>query len=251
MECHAFEIPLFEVKKKKIFNFFKEKKKSGYICKECLQHVSSSRSLNYFLQSHLKLHPSKWTSYLRAVADEIVIHVPKSSGYDTLKLVTLLIDENEQEFSLRFPISRIERDFSSLTDMSNLDGFEGTLQKEYNSSCVGPYMGPYDQHKSLHLNCQLAASDLDYNQYTSFIHHEEFHCKTFSVKDSYEGLPALEQIDGLQVEGGAESIDQDANENGGEEEDEDAYRVFYTCQKKGCKIPCPCRPCCLEEEQCD
>jgi hypothetical protein len=135
--------------------------------------------------------------------------------------------------------------------MSNLDGFEGTLQKEYNSSCVGPYMGPYDQHKSLHLNCQLAASDLDYNQYTSFIHHEEFHCKTFSVKDSYEGLPALEQIDGLQVEGGAESIDQDANENGGEEEDEDAYRVFYTCQKKGCKIPCPCRPCCLEEEQCD
>ena len=112
--------------------------------------------------NHLKSHPEKWNVYLRDVADALLIHIPRSSNIDSMKRVTLIIDENEIEFSLRFPLSRIQRDLSNLKIQKKFDEFEGRIQKEYNSSCVGPYMGPYDQHKALALKSQLASSDLDF-----------------------------------------------------------------------------------------
>ena len=208
MEGSNIEIPLQKVKREIILNFFEQKRNGRLICKECLHPVSSPSGKKYNLQNHLKLHPEKWNMYLRDVADALLIHIPRSSDIDSMKLVTLIIDENEMEFSLRFPLSRIQRDFSNLNIKKKFDEFEGRIQNEYNSSCVGPYMGPYDQHKALSLKSQLVSSDLDFEKYTNFIHPDNLKCKTFSVKDSYESFPKLGKVDALQIETGANSDEQ-------------------------------------------
>ena len=247
MECSNIEIPLLKVKRHVILNFFKENK-NKIICKSCSHVVNSASSENYNLQSHLKLHPELWNSYLHAVADAIETKVPKSSGIDSMKLVTLIIDKDEMEFSLRFPLSRIMRDVSNLNVQKAFDGLEGRIQADFNSSCVGPYMGPYDQHESLGLKSQLAESDMDFERYTHFIHPEELDCRRFSINEAlYGGLKDVEKIDAIQFED--ENIDDQDDGSTGDQDDEEEH-VVYTCQRQSCKIPCPCAPCSLDEKQC-
>ena len=68
--------------------------------------------------------------------------------------------------------------------METLSGFEGRVQKEYNTHPIGQYMGPYDQNEHLKLSIQLPNSNLDYKSYTEF-NHAGGECYEFSVR-SYE-----------------------------------------------------------------
>ena len=74
---------------------------------------------------------------------------------------------------------------------------EQRIQNDYNSCPVGPFMGPYDQHKSLNLSSQLETSDLDFARYTEFIHPEHVQCKRFAIKDTYDEYPDLHKIDAI------------------------------------------------------
>ena len=71
------------------------------------------------------------------------------------------------------------------------------IQNDFNSCPVGPFIGPYDQHKSLNLRCQLATPDLDFDQYTEFILPEHVQCKRFAIKDTYDEYPDLHKIDAI------------------------------------------------------
>ena len=238
MEGFRVEIPLLKVKKEVILSFYEEKTPDLAMCKTCSEHIKYDGA---GLQNHLKFHQVQWNLYLGKVSHVIMDSIPRSSGIDPMKLLAVIIDKNNTEFSLRFPLSRIQRDLSNLQVNHVLEGFDGRLQREYNYNCVGPYMGPYDQNKALPLSCQLSASSLDFDKYTQFIHPENQSCQIFSVKDTYEEVDDVCKLDCLHIEGDVKSDDKTVDEE---------EHVLYTCQHKGCKIPCPCSVCCTADEQC-
>ena len=106
----------------------------------CSQSVLSASFQGVKLRIHLKSHPQEWNSYLCGVADTISANIPKSSGFDCMKLVALIVDE-EEDFNLRFPVSRIMRDSSNSQVVEVFAGFKQRIQNDYNSWVFGPYMG--------------------------------------------------------------------------------------------------------------
>ena len=162
---------------------------------------------------------------------------------NVLKLKTVLEgSDGEHDFILSFPKSRIERQaFPDLENNVVLDGFKGRIQKQYNGCPVGPYAGPYDQNENLELKTQLPKSNLDYNNYTEYIHDEANTCRKFKIKKSYDEKKDLEKIDALDVDEMVKLND---------EEEKEGTRITYTCQRRKCKIPCPCSLCCTNRGQC-
>ena len=150
-----------------------------------------------------------------------------------MKLVTLIIDENGKDFSLKFPLSRIQRNLSNIKVSKNFEGFEGRVQRDFNSSFIGPCMGPYDQNKVLSLSSQLVGTDLDFNKYTQFIHPEHLKCKSFAIKESYDMSNDLSKIDVLLKDDQKTEDDEKSDDD----QDSDDDHIFYTCQFKRCKIP--------------
>ena len=165
------------------------------------------------------------------------------SNSQSLILETEMYSKSSDErFHLRLPISRINHGSEKeLKSTHVFEGFRGRIQKEYNGSPVGPYEGPYDQDPKLPLYAQLSKSKLDYDKYTNFSHPENIHCKVFQIKEKPEDIEDLNRIELLEVEKDSTDIFV---------KPDDDRRVFYTCLKKSCMIPCPCRPCNSSEGQC-
>ena len=240
MEGFRVEIPLLKVKREVILSFYEQKTPDMAVCKTCREQINYS---GFGLQTHLKFHQVQWNSYLDKVTDIIMDRIPRSSGIDAMKL--LAVNKNETEFSLQFPLSRIQRDRSNLRVNQVLEGFDGRLQKDYNSSCVvGPYMGPSDQNKALPLSCQLSESCLDFDQYTQFIHPENLSCQTFAIKETYEEIGDVTKIDSLLIGQNVESDETTATDDYEEE------HVLYTWKCTKCKIPCVRSFCCTGDDQC-
>ena len=164
-----------------------------------------------------------------------------------LEISVSLVDPSSQEqFTLHFPLSRQSRDSSKLNVTVSLDGFDGHLQLEYNQGPLGPYQGPYDQHKALALNVQLPDSDLNFQDYTEFRHSTDMECQKFKIKDSYENIGHLEKIQSLEIDTSDNSnSSEDEEDNGGDDEN-----LHYTCRNGNCRIPCICLLCCVDEQQC-
>ena len=244
MEAYRIEIPLSKLKESLILHYFDLKKKSLIkvaLCKICSNPVVFSYDSHGNLAKHLKLHDETWTLYLNKLADAIDREVPSSLCFDPLKLASLIFDRDTgEEFSLRLPVSRIQRDFDNLKVTEVLTGVQRRLQTEYNSCPVGQFVGPYDQNEALHLSIQIPGADLDFEKYTQFVHPNSVCCKTFSIKDSYDNIEDLSKIESLNVEddGVPEDDEYDSDE-----------QMYYTCQNEQCKIPCPCSPC-YGETQC-
>ena len=249
MEGFRIEIPLLKVKGEVISSFFDKNGPDVALCKTCGENIlfNQTNLHDYVLQNHLKLHQNQWHLYLQNLSDLIIADIPRSSGIDVMKLLALIIDDNGEEYSLEFPLSRVARDFSKLTVTEVLEGFNGRIQNEYNSNCVGPYMGSYDQNESLHLNVQLSATNLDFEKYTEFIHSEKLSCQSFSIKDNYDNIDDVSKIDSLQIAEDSDLEDEDSEDDDDEEDD----TVYYTCQNRKCKIHCPCAQCYAKEEQCN
>ena len=156
-----------------------------------------------------------------------------------LKLETIIVDlQSNETLRMSFPKSRIKRNITELKDVGILDRFEGRIQKEYNESPVGQYMGPYDQNKKLKLAVQLPMSKLDFEDYTSFLHQELEPCRILDIGDSYNQIDDLKKIDVLKISD--KDISDVQNMRCKFEKD---GRIFYSCQNGGCFIPCPCLPC--------
>lgn len=175
---------------------------------------------------------------------EILLKV-KGPGNPVLKTETNIEDHGRQEsFKLSFPRSRSVRVFSNLKDIDLLDGFEGRVQKEYNECPVGSYVGPYDQNESLSLSLQLPNSNLDYENYSEFVHPQNVSCRHYSISTKYVEFDDLKKLDALEIH--TEESDEDEKED----DDEEKEKEFYTCYQKKCRIPCPCSPCSTLENQC-
>ena len=58
-----------------------------------------------------------------------------------------------KKFQLSLPSSRVCRS-EHINDNVQLAGFQGRVQREYNTCPVGCYAGPYDQNEKLKLNLQ-------------------------------------------------------------------------------------------------
>ena len=205
---------------------------SGYVENISKDKVSSLVNLAAELGIHyLSSELSKPESYTEAV--------PR---VNILKLKTVIESSgSEDPFKLSFPKSRIDRQtLSNHENIVKLDGFKGRLQKEYNACPVGPYSGPYDQNENLELKIQLPKSNLDYENYTSYIHDEQSICRKFKVKRSYAEKKDLEKIDTLEF----------AEIRFDDEKEMEKTRVYYTCQRRKCEIPCPCILCCTDKGQC-
>ena len=149
-------------------------------------------------------------------------------------------------FNLSFPQSRISKDFvqyESTLD-SQLDKEKNDIKTEYNSNPIGPYMGPYDQSDCIPLKAQLSDSTLDHQQYSQFKHDDGLKCRNFEIvpEAEYRKLDDLEKIDSLQI-----SEHNDMEEDGHTSVRD---RIYYTCSKGCCVIPCCCKDCCLQEPQC-
>ena len=115
-------------------------------CKTCCEDVSLEKEKNS-LEDHLKLHPAKWSLYLTKLAKAMEPELSQSVNIDDLKLATLMVDiDDEKEYFLKLPMSRLSRVRSRLKVNEILTGFEGRIQKEHKSSPVGRYMGSYDQN---------------------------------------------------------------------------------------------------------
>ena len=71
-----------------------------------------------------------------------------------------------KKFQFSMPSSRVSRS-EQINDTVQLAGFQGRVQREYNTCPVGCYAGPYDQNEKLKLSVQLPMSKLDYKSYCS------------------------------------------------------------------------------------
>ena len=229
MVHYTVEIPLLKLKKSKLIEYFDEKETSCirlYVCDECKTVVLRKTELG----SHLEKHPKIWRQYLVELAEVLKPKIPEANTIESLKLVTEVIDEKtDEQISLRMPRSRIERNFENLQVSEHLQGFHSRLQKEYNSCPVGQYAGPYDQNECLSLDIQLPGTDMNFEKYTSFVHPDDVNCNEFSITDSYNEKNDLAKIDSLTTGQNSQSDTGD--------------QTFYTCQAKGCKIPCICSVC--------
>ena len=163
------------------------------------------------------------------------------------KLCTQISRGSQKPFTLSLPQSRMTRNFSNLKHLETLEGFNGRVQEEYNKCPIGEYAGPYDLNEKLKLDILLPNTNLDYLQYSDFIHPENVSCRVFHVEKGYENLSDLDKIDALNI---LKSDDCASDDQSGDSNDEDTGKVYYTCQKKKCRIPCPCAPCCTQEKQC-
>ena len=107
---------------------------------------------------------------------------------ECLKVDTeMLNDDTKEMFSLRLPISRIgRRNVNTRIVSHTFEGFRGRIQKEYNSSPVGPYEGSYDQNPQVPLSAQLSKSKLSYEKYTRFSHPQSTNCKRFQINENFE-----------------------------------------------------------------
>ena len=181
------------------------------------------------------------TSINRNNHEEII--VDKVEGVSPgIKLSTTIVEENDLSFKLSLPKSRNIRYWSNMGQIKHLDGFPGRLQNEYNHCPVGKYAGPYDQNEILKLKIQLRKSDLDHDGYSGFIHSDSKSCREFCVKHNYANVGDHEKIDTLDLlRKDNQAVDHKIRENN---------RIYYTCQFKKCKIPCPCSPCCTTAGQC-
>ena len=151
-------------------------------------------------------------------------------------------ETSSEKFSLRLPLSRVDHITThKVICHDSFEGFKGRVQKEYNESPVGPYEGPYDQDSRVPLYAQLPKSRLNFDQYTNFIHQEEMQCKVFRIKPMSENIDDLKKIESLEVCGeSSEGFVRPENDE----------KVFYTCSKKSCVIPCPCHTCSFDDRQC-
>ena len=248
MEGRKIEFCLPNIREQVIWIFFKRiSSHYGTIgtfgkCKTCSEDIYLEKD-KFNLHEHLKLHPLKWDLYLKKLADVIRKDLPSSTVIDALKLATLFVDfETEKEYFLKLPLSRVSRLNCHQNTTEVMTEFEGRIQKEYNGSPVGQYMGSYDQNEALKLDIQLPESELDFDGYTQFRHPDDVSCKEYSIKNTYKYFDDLHKIDALE-------IDDDPNPY---DDDEDETQLMYTCHKKGkgCRIPCPCSPCSTGESQC-
>ena len=166
-----------------------------------------------------------------------------SLNFDRELKIRTELDFNGRSILLRFPKSRLGRKKSKDLDDSSkflADEFKRRVKNEYNNHPVGQYMGPYDQPKDLSLSAQLPNSKLDFERYTQFYHNGTT-CYNYKI-GNYKKYKALEKIDSYQIDS-----EKECNENNSEEDD---VNIYYTCQHKKCKIPCPCAHCCSEMVQC-
>ena len=191
------KIPLINLKESIIEKYFEEVKESLiklFVCRECETPVAFS-AIN--LSEHLKEHTESWNAYLENLADAIN---PYKQKIDALQISTSLFDKtSSQQFSLRFPFSRITRDFENLDDSIHLQGLNACLQVQYNTCPVGQYAGPYDQNEMLPLSIQLPGTDLNFDKYTIFSHPDDVQCSQFIITQSYESLNDLSKIKSLEV----------------------------------------------------
>ena len=165
---------------------------------------------------------------------------------ENLKIETKILDSNGISFTLSFPASRIHRDLSRLGSVHVLEGFQGRVQATYNTDPVGQYAGPYDQNEGLSLTVQLPNTDLSFERYTEFSH-SCTSCHKFSIGKDYAELDDLCKLDALEIKQ-IEYSDSDSDEDSIESSDD---KIVYTCEHKGCSIPCPCSPCSKGDEQCN
>ena len=178
--------------------------------------------------------------------DSVLDVDPLKLGSTLLSIETIVIDQKcGDSVNLSFPKSRIKREASKNEVMETLSGFEGRVQKEYNTHPIGQYMGPYDQNEHLKLSIQLPNSNLDYKSYTEFIH-SGGECYEFSVR-SYEKHADHEKIDAYKIKARIGDLEEGF--------DDESYETktgvkYYTCQYRKCKIPCLCPQCSLNQEQC-
>ena len=162
---------------------------------------------------------------------------------DHLKLDTVLeCKESDENYYLRLPQSRVKRRDSNMTKKCQIfEGFKGRVQKEFNCSPVGKFEGNYDQDPQVPHYAQLPKSRLDFDKYTNFCHSETMQCKTFKIRNDYRIFDNLRKIESIEVEKNSKDMFV---------KPDDDKKVFYTCTKKYCKIPCPCHTCNTNIGQC-
>jgi uncharacterized C2H2 Zn-finger protein len=153
-----------------------------------------------------------------------------------LKVVTS-INHSDKSVNLKFPKSRQGRDsHNNSIKQVQQKGFRGRIQTEYNQHPVGKYMGPYDQNKKLRLSAQLPKSKLDFKAYSEFSHDGN---KCFAYKiEQYDDLGELQKIDSYKIESEIDSSEDKSIDVDSE--------IYYTCQHRLCRIPCPCSHCCSD-----
>ena len=149
---------------------------------------------------------------------------------------------SDQTVNLHFPRSRIARPTVPNTVKQCFSNtFKLRVQEEYNCHPVGQYVGPYDQNEKLSLNAQLPKSNLDFTSYTEFIHDGK-KCFEYETRN-YESYSDLDKIKSYRIKSEIECADN--------KDEDDNINIYYTCQHKLCKIPCPCAHCNSDVTQCN
>ena len=68
-------------------------------------------------------------------------------------------------------------------------------------------------------------------------------CKKFKIKNNYDSYGDLHKIESLEIV-------EDCNEQYTKSDDDNDQKIYYTCTKNFCFIPCPCHPCSSQKRQC-
>ena len=133
-----------------------------------------------------------------------------------LKIKTTMVSKYGS-LTLSFPECRSSRKNRNQIEVyENLTGFDGRIQKEYNTHPVGKYMGPYDQNKNLKLRIQLPDSHLDFQNYTEFCHDGK-ECFALDLK-SNGSYSDLDKIDAHKIASKIVDV-EDSNSDSDEEHD--------------------------------
>ena len=143
---------------------------------------------------------------------------------------------------IRYPESRKHRTVKS--DPKSKSDWQKHVCKTYTDNPVGSYQGHFD--RPMNSKVSNGARPLSFAEYTEFTHSPPQQCNAYKInKTKYDNLDDLKKIESLEVDAEV-NIE---NIKGPCSKDYD-MSLLYTCINHKCVLPCVCKDCVSEDNQC-
>ena len=223
-------------------------------CGECFTRFSAKMTRTE-MTIHLKLHPEKWERFMTNITNSLnrqlnndrLVKEDNCKSND-LKLA-VGISHQDSNIVLRLPKSRVSRRRFESTRWkgSTFISWNRKISDEYQNNHIGGYQGNFDKpicdKKVEWLNCGNWL--ISFQEFVSYRHEPRSVCRIYNInKEKYESLENRVKIESYFIKGLPTRNTYGPTSSIFDES------VSYTCIDKMCVIPCLCRICVMNKDQC-
>ena len=225
----------------------------GFIrCKTCYVRFPPSLSEHEMLE-HMKSHEGVWSKFFDSLESKLNNIYNRESIIDNderkkddLKLSNGILFE-DKSIIIRFPKSRTKR-VRFFTDRWGPEesSWNKTVANEYQNNQIGSHQGNFDRPIS-DKKYRCGNTLLTFSEFVTYRHEPVDSCMVFDInRQKYRNLQNKEKIDSYKILKCSE-----LSKYAGPTTLIDKNQICYTCPNGFCIIPCICKACALNDEECD